>query len=213
MQQDIQTLKTIAEKSKIIPVVIINDWKKAVPLALNLINNNIYSIEVTLRTADALEAIKAIRQEIPEMAVGAGTILQSNDFENAYKAGAQFIVSPGFHTELAKRAFEMDVALLPGAVTPTELMTALTYGYSYLKFFPAMQSGGLAYIKALASPFAQCKFCPTGGITEDLAQAWLSLPNVFCLGGSWIAPAKLIDEENFEEIGQRAQTAARLIAP
>lgn len=211
MKQNILKLEEIYKNNKIIPVVTIESWKDAIPLAQSFIKAGISIIEITLRTSQSLDAIKIISQNVADISVGAGTVLNEGDFQNAEKAGAQFIVSPGFHKNLAQISASTQIPLLPGVTTPTEIMNALQYEYFYFKFFPAVQSGNIDYLRALSLPFSKVKFCPTGGICETNAKEWLSLKNVFCLGGSWLAPTELIKEKNFQEITKRAHNIQNIL--
>ncbi|WP_019221839.1 bifunctional 4-hydroxy-2-oxoglutarate aldolase/2-dehydro-3-deoxy-phosphogluconate aldolase [Bartonella senegalensis] len=210
MCQKIEKLLSLLQKQAIIPVLHIDTLQNAVPLARALVKGGLRTIEVTLRTANALDAIKAIIQEVPESIVGAGTILGTLHYEQAEHAGAKFIVSPGFSNRLIDCAKNSEIPLLPSAVTPSELMKALDKGYSYLKFFPAQAAGGIPFVKALAAPFSEIRFCPTGGITQKNAAQWLELSNVFCIGGSWIAPRNLIAARDCHAISALAKTATQL---
>ncbi|WP_409360938.1 bifunctional 4-hydroxy-2-oxoglutarate aldolase/2-dehydro-3-deoxy-phosphogluconate aldolase [Bartonella heixiaziensis] len=211
MCQKIDHLLSLLQEQTVIPVLRIDDLQNAVPLARALVKGGLKTIEVTLRTKNALDAIKIITQELPELTVGAGTILNSAHYEQAERAGAKFIVSPGLSNELIDCAKNSEVPLLPGVVTPSECIKALEKGYSYLKFFPAEAAGGIAFVQALASPFPEIKFCPTGGISKNNAVQWLRLSNVFCVGGSWIAPKQLIVANNWDAISTLAHTTSQLL--
>ena len=208
--QKIAPLAAIMAGQPVIPVLKITRIEDAVPLARALVNGGLPAIEVTLRTPVALDAIRAIASAVPGAIVGAGTILNAKQFEAAQDAGARFIVSPGFTTALASAADKSSVPLLPGAITPGEIMLAAEAGYSLLKFFPAEQAGGMAFLKALASPFAGIKFCPTGGIEATNAPDYLALGNVACVGGSWVAPDALVAAGQWDEITALARQAASL---
>lgn len=184
----------------VIPVLKIDDVEHAVPLARALARGGLPAIEITLRTPVALEAIRRVAAEVEEAIVGAGTILNPKQFEEAAKAGSRFIVSPGISQNLVTAAADSDVPLLPGAITPAEMMLALDAGLDFLKFFPAEQAGGVPFLKALASPFQGVRFCPTGGVSATNAAAYLALPNVVCVGGSWVAPDNLIKAGQWAEI-------------
>ena len=194
----------------VIPVLKIDDASKAVPLARALARGGLPVIEITMRTPDALEAIRRAATEVPEAVVGAGTILNAAQFEQAAKAGSQFIVSPGTTSEVFAAARDSSVPLLPGAITPSEMMAALEEGLDFLKFFPAEQAGGAAFLKSLASPFAGLRFCPTGGVTVKNAGDYLSLPNVICVGGSWVAPDDAVKSGDWALIEKLARDAAAL---
>ncbi|WP_297323670.1 2-dehydro-3-deoxy-phosphogluconate aldolase [uncultured Bartonella sp.] len=212
MSQKTERLLPILLQQSVIPVLIIDKWGDAVPVARALVAGGLKAIEITLRTSAALDAIQAICEDVPDAIVGAGTILNGNHFEAAENAGAKFIVSPGLTGELIDVADESDIPLLPGAITPSELMGALEEGYQCLKFFPAMAAGGINFVKSLASPFADIKFCPTGGISQKNAAEWLKLPNVIAIGGSWVAPKELVDAGDFAAITELANDATKLSA-
>lgn len=208
--QKIEKLLPFMLAQPVIPVLIIDDVRHAAPLARALAAGGLKAVEVTLRTPEALEAIKIIADEVPEAIVGAGTILNAGHYEAAENAGARFIVSPGLSVELIDVAEGSDIPLLPGAITPSEFMSALEEGYHYLKFFPAEQAGGIDFVKAAASPFADIVFCPTGGITQANAANWLKLPNVICVGGSWVAPKDLVAKGDWDAITALARKTADL---
>lgn len=208
--QKTQALLEIMTAQPVIPVLKIDRAEQAAPLARALARGGLPAIEITLRTPIALDAIRRIADEAPEAVVGAGTILDADQFAQAEAAGARFIVSPGTTAELIEAAAASPVPLLPGAVTPSEIMAAAASGYTVLKFFPAEQAGGIAFLKALASPLAGIRFCPTGGIDAATAPRYLALGNVICVGGSWVAPDRLIAEERWDEIEALAREAAGL---
>jgi 2-dehydro-3-deoxyphosphogluconate aldolase/(4S)-4-hydroxy-2-oxoglutarate aldolase len=196
----------------VVPVIVIDDAKSAVPLARALVAGGLKAIEITLRTPAALDAIRAVAEEVEGGVAGAGTVLDAKQWEAAVKAGAKFVVSPGAGPSLLDAADQSDVPLLPGAVTASEVMHLRDRGYSVLKFFPAEQAGGAAYLNALASPLSGISFCPTGGISLKNARDYLSLPNVVCVGGSWVAPKQMVAEGNWEGITKLAAEAAALRA-
>jgi 2-dehydro-3-deoxyphosphogluconate aldolase / (4S)-4-hydroxy-2-oxoglutarate aldolase len=208
--QKIEPLLKILHSQPVIPVLKIDRLADAVPLARALAAGGLPAIEITLRTPDAIDAIRLVREEVPESIVGAGTILTARQYEQAERAGATFIVSPGTTQELLDAAHASDVPLLPGAVTPSEIMAAMEEDYRLLKFFPAEQSGGIAYLKSIASPLADVRFCPTGGIGENNARDYLALPNVVCVGGSWVAPDRLIASGDWAGITALARAASGL---
>lgn len=212
MSQDIARIEQVMCAAPVIPVLIVEDPKKAVPMAEALVRGGLPAIEITLRTAHALEAINAVNEHVEGAIVGAGTVLNGKHYDAAVSAGARFIVSPGATENLLDAADDHAVPLLPGAATASEVMRLLERGYSRLKFFPAEQAGGAAYLKSLSSPLAGAKFCPTGGVSLDKAPTYLSLPNVLCVGGSWIADAKAIATEDWSGIEERARAAAALTA-
>jgi 2-dehydro-3-deoxyphosphogluconate aldolase/(4S)-4-hydroxy-2-oxoglutarate aldolase len=194
----------------VIPVLKISDAGHAVPLARALARGGLPMIEITLRTPVALEAIRRVAGEVEEAIVGAGTILNARQFDEAAGAGSRFIVSPGTTRQLFDVARDSDVPLLPGAITPAEIMAAAEEGLDFLKFFPAEQAGGAAFLKSLASPLAGIRFCPTGGVGAKNATDYLSLPNVICVGGSWVAPDKMVRSGDWSGIEALAREAATL---
>ena len=209
-RQKTEPLLRILEAQPVIPVLKIDRLADAVPLARALARGGLPAIEITLRTPVALEAIRLAATQVPEAIVGAGTILNARQFAAAEEAGARFIVSPGSTPDLIDAAQASEVPLLPGAATPSEIMVALERGYSVLKFFPAEQSGSAAYLKSLASPLAEVRFCPTGGIGAGNARTYLDLPNVICVGGSWVAPDKLVADGAWDAVEGLAREAAAI---
>lgn len=194
----------------VMPVIVIHQAEQALGLADALLEGGIRGIEITLRTPAALPAIEIIASKRPEMVVGAGTVIDAATARSAKAAGAVFAVSPGSTESLIAACGEQALPLLPGAATVSEMLALYEQGFAQLKFFPASQAGGPAFLKALQSPLPQLQFCPTGGITQDTAPDWLSLANVPCLGGSWIASAEHIAAGDFAGIAARAGTAAQL---
>jgi len=210
MAQKTDKLLPILEGQPVIPVLKIDRLADAVPLARALAAGGLPAVEITLRTADAIDAIRLVSDEVPEALVGAGTILSARNFDEAVDAGARFIVSPGTTQELLDCARASDVPFLPGGITPSEIMSLKEEGYSILKFFPAEQAGGAAFLKALAAPLAGIRFCPTGGISLANAHDYLGLSNVVCVGGSWVAPDGLLKAGDWDGITALARQAARL---
>jgi 2-dehydro-3-deoxyphosphogluconate aldolase/(4S)-4-hydroxy-2-oxoglutarate aldolase len=210
MSQKTEKLLSLLGGQPVIPVLKIENVEDAVPLARALARGGLKVIEITLRTKTALESIRRAAAEVPEAVVGAGTILDARQFDEAAKVGSRFIVSPGVTRELLSAAAGSEVPLLPGAITPSELMTAREAGLDFLKFFPAEQAGGAAFLKALASPFAGMRFCPTGGVSAKNAKDYLGLPNVICVGGSWVAPDDLVKAKDWAGIEALARDAAEL---
>lgn len=194
--------KEILEISKIIPVITIYDLKTSVDLAKALFDGGVKILEITLRTTNAIEAIRLISNELPQITVGAGTILNSKMLEEIKNAGAKFAISPGLNPIFAKEAQNIDIPLIPGVATASEIMLALEFNYRNLKFFPAEASGGIAMLKSLAAPFHEVKFCPTGGINLNNMKHYLNLNNVSCIGGSWLSPKELILEKKWDKITQ-----------
>ncbi|MBY3222873.1 2-dehydro-3-deoxy-phosphogluconate aldolase [Rhizobium laguerreae] len=212
MGEKTEKLLSILKLQPVVPVLIVDDAKMAVPLARALVAGGLKAIEITMRTPAALEAVRAVAAEVEGAEVGAGTILNVAHWEAAVEAGSKFIVSPGTTQELLDAAADSDVPLLPGAATASEVMALREEGYQVLKFFPAEQAGGAAYLKALSSPLAGTLFCPTGGISLKNANDYLSLPNVICVGGSWVAPKELVAAGDWAGITKLAAEAAALKA-
>jgi 2-dehydro-3-deoxyphosphogluconate aldolase/(4S)-4-hydroxy-2-oxoglutarate aldolase len=203
-------LKSILKLQPVVPLLVIQDLATAAPLARALVAGGLKAIEITLRTPVALDAIRIVADEVDGAVPGAGTILNAHQFHQAVDAGSQFIVSPGTTIELLDVARKSTVPMLPGAATPSEIMSLREEGYQILKFFPAEQAGGAAYLKSLSSPLSGIQFCPTGGITPANARDYLSLPNVICVGGSWVAPSALVEAGDWEGITRLAAEACRL---
>ncbi|NLR99552.1 2-dehydro-3-deoxy-phosphogluconate aldolase [Rhizobium sp. P38BS-XIX] len=210
MGEKTEKLLSILKLQPVVPVLIVDDAKSAVPLARALVAGGLKAIEITLRTAGALDAIRAVAEEVEGAEVGAGTILNVKHWDAAVEAGSKFIVSPGATQELLDAARSSHVPLLPGAATASEVMALREEGYTVLKFFPAEQAGGAAYLKALSSPLAGTVFCPTGGVSLKNAHDYLSLPNVICVGGSWVAPKELVAAGDWAGITKLASEAAAL---
>ena len=194
----------------VIPVLVIEDLARTVPLAQALVAGGVRVLEVTLRTSVTLAAIRAIAREVPEVIVGVGTLTRPDEFAMARDAGARFGVSPGLTPALIEAARETNLPLLPGVMTPSEVMTARAAGFHQLKLFPAQPAGGIDMLKALAGPFPDVIFCPTGGITAETAPDYLALPNVGCVGGSWLTPKTALAAEDWSVITALAQQAATL---
>ena len=200
------TIDTIMRACPVIPVLVIDDVEAALSIAQALVAGGLKILEVTLRTPAALDVIKGMKQ-VPGAIVGAGTVLNEADLRASLDAGAEFIVSPGLTEPLARAAIASGVPFLPGVANAGDIMRGLDLGLNRFKFFPAESSGGLPALKALAAPFGQCRFCPTGGITLASAPDWLALPAVSCVGGSWVVPAGNPDPDL---ISVRASEAAAL---
>ncbi|NOJ65734.1 bifunctional 4-hydroxy-2-oxoglutarate aldolase/2-dehydro-3-deoxy-phosphogluconate aldolase [Helicobacter pylori H13-1] len=200
----------ILQISPIVPVVVIEDIKDAVPLAQSLIEGGIPIIEVTLRSSCALEAIELIAKNVPKMRVGAGTILNPTQLEQAQNRGAEFLISPGLTIKLLEHAKKKDMPLIPGVSSSSEVMQALELGYSTLKFFPAEYCGGVKLLNAFNGPFKGVKFCPTGGISADNMRSYLNLENVLCVGGSWLTPKDLIQNKEWDKITEICKRALAL---
>jgi 2-dehydro-3-deoxyphosphogluconate aldolase/(4S)-4-hydroxy-2-oxoglutarate aldolase len=209
MSQNIARIDHILQLAPVVPVLILDDPAVAVALGRALVAGGLPVLEVTLRTPAALECMKAMTA-IPGAVVGAGTVLDEDQMRAAIDGGAQFLVSPGGSPKLIDAVSRTDVPLLPGIATAGEAMTLMEHGYRRLKFFPAEPAGGAEYVKALASPLQALKFCPTGGISLAKAPAYLALPNVICVGGSWVAPADAIKAGDWARIETLAREAAGL---
>ena len=204
------SIPDILAMGPVMPVIVIDDSIKAVPLAQALIDGGIRTIEITLRTPAALESIRAVANSCPDILIGAGTVTNAALAASARDAGARFLVSPGTTDAVIKGAADAGLPLLPGAASVSEIMRLMDAGFSAIKFFPAAAAGGPSFVKSLASPLAGLQVCPTGGISLDNAQDWLSLPNVPCVGGSWIAPQTMISAGDFRTITANARAAAAL---
>lgn len=194
----------------VIPVIVLNDVRHAVPLARALLAGGIRMLEVTLRTPQALACIEAIAREVPEAVVGAGTVRSAADAIAAGKAGARFAVSPGFTPAVGRQCRDLDLPLLPGVASGSEIMLAQEEGFKALKFFPAVQAGGLPMLKAWQGPFGDVMFCPTGGIHAGNAHEFLAQPNVACVGGSWLVTADALARNDWSAITSLARTACAL---
>jgi 2-dehydro-3-deoxyphosphogluconate aldolase/(4S)-4-hydroxy-2-oxoglutarate aldolase len=196
--------------SPVIPVVVIEDVEQAVPLALALVRGGVRIIEITLRTPAGLGAIERVAAEVPEMLTGAGTVVTADDAADVLKAGAHFIVTPGAPQGLLDACLATGLPLLAGTNTLTEMMRLVEHGQSAMKFFPAEASGGREYLKAVAGPMPHLRFCPTGGVSPDNAADYLALPNVGCVGGSWLTPKDALAQGDWARIERLAREATTL---
>lgn len=201
--------RELMNMAPVIPVIVVHDVSTAVPLAESLVAGGLPVLEVTLRTPVAMEAMRAM-QAVKGAVVGVGTAISGDDLKAAKDAGAQFAVSPGFTEELGRTALDIDMPLLPGIANSADIMRAHALGFKELKFFPASQAGGPSMLKALGGPFVDAAFCPTGGVSVSNATDYLSLPNVLCVGGSWVAPKALIDAGDWAGIESLAKAASEL---
>lgn len=204
------TALQIMQDAPVIPVIVLSDVGQAVLMARALVAGGIRMLEVTLRTSQALACIEAIAREVPEAVVGAGTVRSAADAQACAMAGARFVVSPGYTHALGQACRDAGLPLLPGVATGSEIMMAQSDGLSELKFFPAMQAGGPAMLKAWSGPFGDVRFCPTGGVSVANAADFLALPNVVCVGGSWLTPADALAHSNWAHITALAFQACRL---
>ncbi|MFD8431627.1 bifunctional 4-hydroxy-2-oxoglutarate aldolase/2-dehydro-3-deoxy-phosphogluconate aldolase [Streptomyces coelicoflavus] len=203
---------SVLDLAPVVPVVVVDDLADAVPLARALVAGGLPAIEVTLRTSVALDAIRAIAGEVPDAVVGAGTVVTAEQVGEVVAAGARFLVSPGWTDKLLEAMRGSGVPFLPGVSTTSEVVALLERGVREMKFFPAEAAGGTAYLKALAAPLPQARFCPTGGITPASAPEYLALPNVGCVGGSWMLPKDAIDGRDWGRVEALAREAAGLSA-
>jgi 2-dehydro-3-deoxyphosphogluconate aldolase/(4S)-4-hydroxy-2-oxoglutarate aldolase len=196
---------SVMRTAPVIPVLVIDDLAHAEPVARALVAGGLRVLEVTLRTACALDAIRAMKR-VDGAIVGAGTVINPDDLNASIDAGAEFIVAPGLTDRLGRAAIDSGIPFLPGVANAADIMHGLDLGLTHFKFFPAMASGGLPALKALAAPFYQCRFCPTGGITEATAPEWLAFDPVLCVGGSWVVGKGLPDEAMIETAARKAAT-------
>ncbi|MET7647060.1 bifunctional 4-hydroxy-2-oxoglutarate aldolase/2-dehydro-3-deoxy-phosphogluconate aldolase [Streptomyces sp. NPDC005426] len=201
---------SVLDLAPVVPVVVLEDAGDAVPLARALVAGGLPAIEVTLRTAAALDAIKAIAAEVPDAVVGAGTVISARNVSETVAAGARFLVSPGWTDALLDAMKESGVPFLPGVSTTSEVVALLERGVTEMKFFPAEAAGGTAYLKALSAPLPQARFCPTGGISLASAPSYLALPNVGCVGGSWMVPGDAVAARDWSRVERLAAEAAAL---
>lgn len=204
------TALDVMRDAPVMPVIVLHDVRHAVPMARALVAGGIRMLEVTLRTPQALECMRAIAAEVPDAVVGAGTVRTSADAAAAARAGARFAVSPGFTPAVGRACRDAGLPLLPGVATGSEIMTAQEEGFSALKFFPAVQAGGTAMLKAWQGPFGDVAFCPTGGIQPGNAAEFLALKNVACVGGSWLVPADALEQGDWSRITRLAREASAL---
>lgn len=209
-EQLARRVDAVFARAPVIPVLTIERLEDALPLCRALADNGLPVLEVTLRTACALEAIALLARALPDACVGAGTVLSGEDLARVAAAGAAFAISPGATDALYEAAKACDTPLVPGIATASELMRGLEHGWRRFKFFPAEASGGTAALRGLAGPFPQARFCPTGGIDAGKAPAYLALPNVACVGGSWMLPADALAARDWARIGALAREAAAL---
>lgn len=205
------TMDMVLQQARpVLPVLVIEDVSLALDLARALHAGGVRVLEVTLRTPRALDALAAVRKELPDLLVGAGTLIHTEQFLEAREAGAHFAVSPGCTERLAAAAEDSGLPYLPGVMTPSEVLLALEYGYRSLKLFPANGNASVKMLKSFKGPFTGIRFCPTGGITQDNLLTFLRLPNVACVGGTWVAPANLIRARAWDQITQLAAEACEL---
>ena len=204
------TALAVMQDAPVIPVIVLQKIEHAVPMARALVAGGVRMLEVTLRTPVALQCIEAIARDVPEAVVGAGTVRSPADAQAASLAGARFAVSPGYTHAIGRACHDLRLPWLPGVATGSEIMQAQEGGYTALKFFPALQAGGLAMLKAWQGPFGDVQFCPTGGVSEANARDFLALSNVTCVGGSWLVPADLLAQGDWAGITELARGAVLL---
>lgn len=202
---------SILNTSPIVPVCVIENVSDAIPLANALLEGGIKTCEVTLRTPKALEAIEAISKALPEMIIGAGSVQNIGQFEDAINHGSQFIVSPGLVKDVVKNAQERNIPILPGVMTPTEILTGLSIGIEIFKLFPASIAGGVDFLKAVNGPISRAQFCPTGGVNLSNMNDYLACQNVLAVGGTWLTPAKLLQNKDFRGISELVKKSLKSI--
>ncbi|RZM80072.1 bifunctional 4-hydroxy-2-oxoglutarate aldolase/2-dehydro-3-deoxy-phosphogluconate aldolase [Pseudoalteromonas rubra] len=204
------SIKEILSAAPVVPVIVIDDLEDAVPLAQALYRGGLRALEVTLRTPVAAQAVKAMKEAVPEAYVGTGTVVDKASFDASVEAGADFMVSPGVSSELLALAKDSDIPFLPGAATPSEAMELAAQGFKFLKFFPAEAAGGTAMLKSIGGPLPQVTFCPTGGISLETAPNYLALKNVICVGGTWMLDKTLIANKDWQAIEALARQASEV---
>ncbi|CUB05120.1 bifunctional 4-hydroxy-2-oxoglutarate aldolase/2-dehydro-3-deoxy-phosphogluconate aldolase [Marinomonas fungiae] len=200
------TAAQVMTATPVVPVIVVDDVEQAVNLGKALVAGGVPVLEVTLRTEAALEAITALRKEVPDAIVGAGTVCSREQYIKAVEAGSQFIISPGMTPDLLKVGKEYDIPYLPAVATISDILLGMEYGYDHFKFFPAEVNGGVKALKAFSGPLPQIRFCPTGGINEKNFKEYLALDSVLCVGGSWIVPADLVKAGKWDEITELAKS-------
>ena len=204
------SIEKILSSAPVVPVVVIEKLEDAAPLARALYNGGLKALEITLRTPIAAEAVKLMKEAVPEAYVGTGTVVDKATFNASVEAGADFMVSPGVNDELLALAKDTDIPFLPGAATPSEVMKLASHGFKFLKFFPAEAAGGTAMLKSIGGPLPQVTFCPTGGISLETAPNYLTLKNVICVGGTWMLDKQLIENKDWQAIEALARQASEV---
>lgn len=205
------TAQEVMKLSPIVPVIALENEEDALPLAKALLKGGINIMEITLRTEAGLKSIEIISKALPQMHVGAGTVLNASEFKRAVTHGAEFVFSPGVSEALIRTSKELNIALIPGVATASEVMLAKNNGFEYCKLFPAILVGGVEILKAFSGPFASMRFCPTGGVNLDNVNEFLALENVLCVGGSWIVPKQAMSEKDFEQITRLCKEAINTV--
>jgi 2-dehydro-3-deoxyphosphogluconate aldolase/(4S)-4-hydroxy-2-oxoglutarate aldolase len=204
------SIEKILASAPVVPVVVIDKLEDAAPLAKALFNGGLKALEITLRTPIAAQAVKLMKEAVPEAYVGTGTVIDKASFDASVEAGADFMVSPGVNDELIALAKSTDIPFLPGAATPSEVMKLASHGFKFLKFFPAEAAGGTAMLKSIGAPIPNITFCPTGGITLATAPDYLALKNVICVGGTWMLDKQLIESKDWQAIEALARQASEV---
>ncbi|NHH89616.1 bifunctional 4-hydroxy-2-oxoglutarate aldolase/2-dehydro-3-deoxy-phosphogluconate aldolase [Pseudoalteromonas sp. MB47] len=204
------SIEKILSSAPVVPVVVIEKLEDAAPLARALYNGGLKALEITLRTPIAAEAVKLMKEAVPEAYVGTGTVVDKATFNASVEAGADFMVSPGVNDELLALAKDTGIPFLPGAATPSEVMKLASHGFKFLKFFPAEAAGGTAMLKSIGGPLPQVTFCPTGGISLETAPNYLALKNVICVGGTWMLDKQLIENKDWQAIEALARQASEV---
>ena len=212
IHKNTQKLDLICASAPVIPVLTLENAEQAIGIGKALVNGGLIVLEITLRSAYGLTAIKQLKQALPNAIIGAGTVITPQQYESCVEAGADFIVSPGFTTELLHYGSQSSVPLLPGIGSVSEAMQAMALGYQRFKLFPAAVVGGVDFLKAIGGPISELKFCPTGGIKPTNAADYLALHNVMCVGGTWLTPADLVQQKNWQAIEVLASQACALTA-
>ena len=213
IHKNTQKLDLICNSAPVIPVLTLENAEQAIGIGKALVDGGLIVLEITLRSAYGLTAIKQLKQALPNAIIGAGTVMTPQQYESCVEAGADFIVSPGFTTELLHHGSRSSVPLLPGIGSVSEAMQAMALGYRRFKLFPAAVVGGVGFLKAIGGPISELKFCPTGGIKPTNAADYLALHNVMCVGGTWLTPADLVQQKNWQAIEELAKQACTLAGP
>jgi len=213
MHKNTQKLDLICASSPVIPVLTLDNAEQAIGIGKALVDGGLIVLEITLRSAYGLTAIKQLKHALPNAIIGAGTVITPEQYEACVEAGADFIVSPGFTTELLHHGSQSTVPLLPGIASVSEAMQGMALGYRRFKLFPAAVVGGVDFLKAIGGPISELKFCPTGGIKPTNAADYLALDNVMCVGGTWLTPAEAVQQGNWQAIEELAKQACALTSP
>jgi len=213
IHKNTQKLDLICNSTPVIPVLTLENAEQAIGIGKALVDGGLIVLEITLRSAYGLTAIKQLKQALPNAIIGAGTVMTPQQYESCVEAGADFIVSPGFTTELLHHGSQSSVPLLPGIGSVSEAMQAMALGYRRFKLFPAAVVGGVGFLKAIGGPISELKFCPTGGIKPTNAADYLALHNVMCVGGTWLTPTDLVQQKNWQAIEELAKQACALAGP